>query len=90
MGDTDNPNLNTYYLGFHAIMDDYFNAYDRDGSWSEGVSYASYGQADGSGAIYYVEAHKHVKGEDLSQHPKFKNAMNFPHLIQPAGLAIRY
>ena len=81
--DPQNPTLSPYLLVIEEVMDEYFDSYDRDGGWSEGVGYLGYGLCDASGALYYAEAEKRVRDNDLSSHPKFRNAMNFPIYFLP-------
>ena len=63
-----------------TLLEQYFNRFDRDGAWAEGIGYLSYGLANdagGSGGIYYAEALRHTTGEDLFRHEKFSKSPGF-------------
>jgi len=63
-----------------TLLEQYFNRFDRDGAWAEGIGYLSYGLANdagGSGAIYYAEALRHTTGENLFRHEKFSKSPGF-------------
>jgi hypothetical protein len=64
-------------------MQEYLDTFDRNGGWPEGVGYQSYGLSDGSGALYYLEAFKRVKGENLYEHPGLQKAIMFPLYLAP-------
>ena len=76
-----NPDVSPYAGTVHDVLvQEYFDRFDRDGAWSEGVGYLSFGLSEdvgGSGAIYYAMALRHVTGEDLFQHPRFRNVVDF-------------
>ncbi|VVC71705.1 Heparinase II/III-like protein [uncultured archaeon] len=88
MGDgTEDPNLQTYFGASHAVMDEYVDEFSPEGGWPEGVSYLSYGLCDGSGALFYMDALKRVKGENLYAHPGFSGASSFPLYFLPPDRA---
>ncbi|MDD1634282.1 MAG: heparinase II/III family protein, partial [Methanomicrobiales archaeon] len=63
-----------------TLIKEYFNRFDRDGAWTEGIAYLSFGLANdagGSGAIYYAEALRRATGENLFQHQKFGKSPEF-------------
>ncbi|MDD1654344.1 MAG: heparinase II/III family protein, partial [Methanomicrobiales archaeon] len=63
-----------------TLLAEYFNRFDRDGAWNEGIGYLSFGLANdagGSGAIYYAEALRRATGENLFMHPKFSKSPEF-------------
>ena len=63
-----------------TLIQEYFNRFDRDGAWAEGIGYLSFGLANdagGSGAIYYAEALRRATGEDLFRHPNFSKSPEF-------------
>jgi len=63
-----------------TLLAEYFNRFDRDGAWNEGIGYLSFGLANdagGSGAIYYAEALRRSTGENLFLHQKFSKAPDF-------------
>jgi hypothetical protein len=64
-----NPGVEPYAGLVHDMMTRrYLDCIDRDGGWSEGIGYLSFGlseDAGGSGAIYYGEALRRATGEDL-------------------------
>jgi len=81
--DPGNTDVERYLTACNAVVKEYLDTFDSEGGWGEGVSYQAYSLADGSGALYYMEALRRVKGEDLYEHPKFKKAMNFPLYLLP-------
>ncbi|MDD1656887.1 MAG: heparinase II/III family protein [Methanomicrobiales archaeon] len=76
-----NPTVNSAASIVHdTLMQEYFNRFDRDGAWTEGIAYLSFGLANdagGSGAIYYAEALRRATGEDLFRHQKFSKSPEF-------------
>ncbi|MDD1660457.1 MAG: heparinase II/III family protein, partial [Methanomicrobiales archaeon] len=63
-----------------TLIQEYFDRFDRDGAWTEGIGYVSFGlseDAGGSGGLYYAEALRRATGEDLFRHQKFKHLPEF-------------
>ena len=81
--DPGNPGVVPYFSACEAVMQEYLDAFDREGGWPEGVGYQSYGLSDGSGALYYLEALKQVTGENLYGHPGLQKAIMFPLYLAP-------
>jgi len=62
------------------LLAEYFDQFDRDGAWNEGIGYFSFGLANdagGSGAIYYAEALRRFHRENLFNHQKFSKSPEF-------------
>ncbi|MDD1646425.1 MAG: heparinase II/III family protein [Methanomicrobiales archaeon] len=76
-----NPAVSTAATIVHdTVIQEYFDRFDRDGAWTEGIGYLSFGLANdagGSGAIYYAEGLRRATGEDLFTHPKFVKSPEF-------------
>jgi hypothetical protein len=81
--DPSNPTLTPYFEGLYNPMRDYLATYDSEGGWAEGLTYQSSGLCDGSGALYFLEALKNVKNEDLFTTPGFEDAYQFPLYMLP-------
>ena len=77
----ENPGVEPYSGLVHDVMTrKYFDCFDRDGGWSEGIGYLSFGlseDAGGSGGIYYAEALRRATGEDLFRLENFRHAPDF-------------